>query len=126
MPNTTRPAPLSYVGIDMQSVAGSAWDRLTSDLASLAGQSHIEAPASMFALSVEHSHPASPPCWPVAKRRVYDEERRVFMALCRRIGTQVKAAFVRGSRTAGVAALAARYELSQDRLRAVLDHIEVA
>lgn len=110
----------------MQSTVGNAWDRLTADLAALAGQSHLDAPADMFALPVEHTHPASPPCWPVAARRTYDAERRAFAALCRRIGAQVKAAFVKGSRTDGVAALAKRFEISQDRLRAVLDHMAAA
>jgi hypothetical protein len=108
----------------MQSTQGTVWDRLTADLASLAGSDHCVTPADMFALPVEHSHPASPPCWPTAKRRVYDEERRVFVALCRCIGTLAKATFVRGSRTAGMAALSKRFDLSQDRLRAVLEHMD--
>jgi len=99
---------------------------MIDELALLAGQNHRQRPAESFSIPEEHSHPSSPFCWPVAKRRVYDEERRVLVALCQRIGAQVKAAFVRGSRTAGVAALAARYELSQDRLHALLDYLEAA
>lgn len=110
----------------MQSTIGNSWNRLTADLAALAGQSHRERPADMFALSVEHTHPASPPCWPVSKTHRYDADRREFAAVVRRIGVQAKAIFAKGSRTAGVAALAARFGVTLPTMRDVLAHMETA
>lgn len=110
----------------MQSTQGMAWDRLTTDLASLAGQDHRERPADMFALAVEHAHPASPACWPCAARHVFNDERRRFMALVRRIGADAHRIYVKGSRTHGVAQLAARYAVTLRTMREVLEHMEAA
>ena len=96
----------------MQATQGNAWDRLTADLAELAGKDHREAPANMFALSVEHMHPASPPCWPRRLTRVYSHETREFIDQDRTIGALVRSLHKSGSRLFGAKALAARFEVS--------------
>jgi hypothetical protein len=105
----------------MQSTQGSAWDRLTVDLASLAGANHRERQAEPFELADEHMHPASPPCWPRKQRHIYSADTRELLALERTIGAEVRATYVRRSPEFGVAALARRFDVAVSMIAVLLD-----
>jgi hypothetical protein len=105
----------------MQATQGNAWDRLTADLAALAGKDHRKRPADSFVLADEHTHAASPPCWPRRLRQVYSHDTRELIALERAIGAEARATHVRSSRTFGTAALAKRYYVPLETMRAVLE-----
>lgn len=119
---TQPPRSSNRTGADMQSTQGGVWDRLANDLTSLAYQNHRQRPIESFAIPDEHSHPASPFCWPIAKTQRYDVGTREFAALVRRIGAEATRDHVKGSRTHGTASLAARYGLDVSIMRDVLEH----